>query len=116
VGIRRRLHAEGSCRIGLAAATVVGTAAAATGASISTSRRSSDPIHHGTIYAGVYSARRPRCLQSTDGAQLGSAQCGHECHYRRAGRGGRSVDSGTVYAGSTYAASESTDGGATWNP
>ena len=107
--------------LGLAAATVVGTAAAATGGPpISDVQTIAlDPIHHGTIYAGVYSGSTAGGVyKSTDGGTswtLLNADTNVITDVRAV-----VVDPSTpatVYAGSTYAGVlKSTDGGATWNP
>ena len=107
--------------LGLAAATVAGAAAAATGGPpISDVQAIAlDPVHHGTIYAGVYSGSTPGGVyKSTDGGAswtLLNADTNVVTDVRAL-----VVDPltpTTVYAGTTYAGVlKSTDGGATWNP
>jgi uncharacterized protein (TIGR03437 family) len=100
---------------------VAGTAAAATGGPpISDVQAIAlDPVHHGTIYAGVYSGSTPGgVFKSTDGGTswtLLNADTSVIADVRAV-----VVDPSTpttVYAGTTYGGVlKSTDGGATWNP
>jgi len=106
--------------LGFAAATVVGPAAAATGGPPSPTSKTIalDPIHHGTIYAGVYSGSTAGGVYKTRMAhELDAAQCGHEFITDVRAVVVDPSTPATVYAGSTYAGVlKSTDGGATWSP
>jgi uncharacterized protein (TIGR03437 family) len=105
---------------GFVAATVAGTAAAAAGGPpiSDVSAIALDPVHQGTIYAGVYSGPTPGGVyKSTDGGNtwtLLNADTNVVTDVRAV-----VVDPltpATVYAGATYAGIlKSTDGGATWN-
>jgi uncharacterized protein (TIGR03437 family) len=107
--------------LGFVVATGVGTAAVATGGPpISDVQAIAlDPIHHGTIYAGVYSG-------STTGGVYQSTDSGTSWTLLNADTNVITdvravvvdpVTPATVYAGTTYAGVlKSTDGGATWNP
>ena len=107
--------------LGFVAATAAGTAAVATGGPpISDVQAIAlDPIHHGTIYAGVYSG-------STTGGVYKSTDSGTSWTLLNADTNVITdvravvvdpVTPATVYAGTTYAGVlKSTDGGATWNP
>jgi uncharacterized protein (TIGR03437 family) len=102
------------------AATAAGIAAATGGPPISDVQAIAlDPIHHGTIYAGVYSG-------STVGGVYKSTDSGASWTLLNADTNIITdvravvvdpVTPATVYAGTTYAGVlKSTDGGATWNP
>ena len=107
--------------LGLVAAAAVGTAAAAIGGPpISDVQTIAlDPIHHGTIYAGVYSGSTPGGVyKTTDGGtswSLLNADTNVITDVRVVVVD--PVTPATVYAGTTYAGIlKSTDGGVTWNP
>ena len=107
--------------LGFVVATVVGTAAVATGGPpISDVQTIAlDPIHHGTIYAGVYSG-------STTGGVYKSTDSGTSWTLLNADTNVITdvravvvdpVTPATVYAGTTYAGVlKTTDAGATWKP
>ena len=106
---------------GFVAATAAGTAATATGGPPVSDVQAIalDPIHKGTIYAGVYSG-------STTGGVYKSTDSGTSWILLNADTNITTdvravvvdpVTSTTVYAGTTYAGVlKSTDGGDTWNP
>jgi photosystem II stability/assembly factor-like uncharacterized protein len=106
--------------LGFVAATAAGTAAVAMGGPpISRVQTIAlDPIHHGTIYAGVNSGSTTGGVyKSTDGGTswtLLNADTNFTTDVRAVVVD--PVTPTTVYAGTTYGVLKSTDGGATWNP